>query len=269
MTKPFAAPARVLVRQVPDTYGDCLRSDRSVAIDVAEARRQHSLYVRAERDLGVVVDELPADAACPDCCFVEDTAVVLDAVALCTRPGARSRRDETSVVGRALRAWRDVHEMTEPATLDGGDVLRVGDRAFVGLSTRTNLAGLEQLRTVAALDGVEVVAVEVTGGLHLKSACSLASPTLLVYDRAVLGDASLAPFVAVGLTCVAVDEPAGANVLAIGGAVLVSAAAPRTVARLGELGLDVRTVDAGEMHKGDGALTCLSLRVSAAGTWCT
>lgn len=269
MALPFALPARVIVRHVADTYADCLRTDRSVAIDVAAARAQHARYVQTLVDLGVPIEALPGDAACPDGCFVEDAAVVLDRVALSTRPGAAARRAEIPAVARALEAHRVVHAMSDPATLDGGDVMRVGPTLFVGLSTRTNAAGVERLRAVAALDDVSVIAVEVTGGLHLKSACTLASPTTLVYDAELLGDASLAPFRAAGLDCLAADESAGANVLALGNAVLVSAAAPRTAARLARLGLDVRPIDVGEMHKGDGALTCLSLRIAAPGAWCT
>jgi dimethylargininase len=161
--------------------------------------------------------------------------------------------------------------MEAPATLDGGDVLRIGAHLFVGLSSRTNREGVEALARVAARDGVEVVAVPMRGGLHLKSACTLASASLLVYDARLMADAELAPLLrhVNGLELLAVSEPAGANVLALGDAVVVSAAAPATASELRGRGLDVRVVDLSEIHKGDGALTCLSLRVPGAGGWCT
>lgn len=154
------------------------------------------------------------------------------------------------------------------ATLDGGDVLRVGSVLFVGLSARTNLAGVEALRQVAALDGLTVETLVVRGGLHLKSACTLASASVVVIDPAVLDDAAVRAFQRAGATCVDAPEKAGANVLALGAAVLASAAAPRTVQRLVALDLSVCVLDVGEFHAGDGALTCLSIRLSAPGTWC-
>ncbi|MFI5300375.1 MAG: hypothetical protein ACHREM_19990, partial [Polyangiales bacterium] len=115
----------------------------------------------------------------------------------------------------------------------------------------------------------EIVALHVRDGLHLKSACTLASARELLFDPKVIGADERGAFEAAGLECVAVDEPTGANVLAIGDAVLVSSAAPKTAALLRERGRRVNVVDVGEFHKGDGALTCLSVRLPSPGTWCT
>jgi dimethylargininase len=158
--------------------------------------------------------------------------------------------------------------MEAPATLEGGDVLRVADRLFVGLSRRTNERGAAALARVAVTVGVVVETVAVPAGLHLKSVCSLADEHTLVYDTGARLD--LAALRRAGLTCVAAPEPRGANVLALGGGrVLVSAAAPRTVALLRARGLSPVVVDVGEMHRADGALTCLSVRIPAPGAWCT
>jgi dimethylargininase len=262
----FAAPERVLVRPVSARYADCLRSDVRAQIDVSRALAQHEAYVAAICALGIAVDVVPADDASPDACFIEDTAVITGAHAIATRPGAPSRRAEVAPVAGALASHLVVHAMEAPASLDGGDVLRIGQRLYVGLSSRTNRAGADALATVAARDGLEVVVVTVLGGLHLKSACTLAAPTLLVYDPAVLGDADVQSFRDV--EAMPAVEPVGANVLALGEVTLASAAAPATVASLRERGIDVGVVDVGEMHKGDGALTCLSLRVPRAGSWC-
>jgi dimethylargininase len=265
----FAAPSTVLVRPISARFADCLRSDGAGPIDVSSARAQHASYVRALRDLGLAVEVVPADDDAPDCCFIEDTAVVTGAHALATRPGAPSRRVEVEPVATALARSCTVHRMAPPATLDGGDVLRIGARLFVGLSARTNREGARALAEVAALDGLEVVVLEVRGGLHLKSSCTLASASVLVFDPRVLGDEEIQALRGAAASLVAALEPAGANVLALGDAVLVSSAAPRTAADLRARGLDVRVVDVAEMHKGDGALTCLSLRVPRAGAWCT
>jgi dimethylargininase len=265
----FVLPDRVILRDLSARYADCLRSDASVPIDVALARAQHGGYASAIRAAGARIEVLAGDDSCPDACFIEDTTVITGAHALATRPGAEARRAEVEPVATALSRHLTVHRMAAPATLDGGDVLRVGSRLFVGLSARTNEAGAEALARVAALDGLEVIRVPVRGGLHLKSACSLASASILVYDPSVLGDAELARFRAPDLELLPSAEPAGANVLALGDAVLVSMAAPKTVTELWARRLDVRVVDVSEIHKGDGALTCLSLRVPRAGAWCT
>jgi dimethylargininase len=250
-------------------YAACVRVDPSVPIDVARASAQHEAYVAAVRDLGIPIDVLPADEASPDCCFLEDTAVVTGAHALATCPGAPSRRAEVAPVADALARTLTVHRMDAPATLDGGDVLRVDSRLFVGLSSRTNREGVAALAKVASLDGLEVVPVVVRGGLHLKSACSLASASLLVHDPALLAGADLAPFRAAGLELVPSPEATGANVLALGGTVFVSKGAPKTAETLRAQNIDVVVLDVAELHKGDGALTCLSLRIPGAGCWST
>lgn len=262
----FAAPAHVLVRGVADSFARCLTT-RPGPLDVVAARAEHAGYVDTLRELGLTVETIPPDEACPDSCFIEDTAVITGRHAVLTRPGAESRRGEIPAVGAALSAHVTVHEMRAPATLDGGDVLRVGARLFVGLSRRTNREGADFLAQVAALDGLEVTPLAVPDGLHLKSACTLASATTLVYAPSVLAPAALDVLRAVGLTCVPALEPDGANVIALGDVVLVSEDAPRTADRLAALGLTIRPIRATALHAADGGLTCLSLRVPREGAW--
>jgi dimethylargininase len=266
---PLALPSRVLVRSVPASYTACLRSDPRAEPDLLTAHRQHAAYVEAIRALGVVVVAVPPDDASPDACFVEDAAVVTGAHAVATRPGAPSRRAEVVPVARALADVCIVHAMEPPATLDGGDVLRVGATLFVGLSARTNADGAAFLAEVAARDGLATCVIPVATGLHLKSACTLADAATLLYAPALLDEAALALFRASGLACVQAPEPIGANVLALGDRVLVSAAAPATAALLEARGHAVVPVDVAEFHKGDGALTCLSIRIPPPGGVCT
>ncbi len=260
----LVTPSLAIVRPPGPAYAACLRA-QPVPIDVGLAIHEHAGYAAALRDAGVHVEVLSELPGAPDAMFVEDTAVVLDSCALLTHPGAPSRRVEVASIHRALAGRRTLHTMLAPATLDGGDVLRIGRRLFVGLSQRTNRAGLGHLAAVAATDGLEVIAVTMAGGLHLKSVCSLAGPeTLLVHGAGI----DRAAFAGHSLEVVEVPEAAGANVLAFGDRVLVSAAAPRTAALLEARGLRTVPLALSQIQAGDGALSCLSLRLTTtAAAW--
>jgi dimethylargininase len=254
---------------VADSYADCEREDARAVLDAERAREQHTRYAAA---LGAAVPNVlrvAAPAAHPDCVFVEDAAVVIDAErAVLTRPGVTSRLGEVEEVEGVLAPLLRLERLRAPATLDGGDVLRVGDVLFVGLSGRTNSAGANALAAIAREAGIESQTLRVARGLHLKSACSLAAANTLVYDPDAGLD--LGAFRALGLACVAAAERFGANVLALGdGRVLVSASAPATAALLRTRGLEVTVIAMSEFHKADGALTCCSIRIPARGAWCT
>jgi dimethylargininase len=255
---PLPVPKIVVVRRVSAAYASCLRT-RFEPIDVDLARHQHQSYVDAIRNLGVRVDVLSPLDSLADSVFVEDAAVVLDRRVVISRPGAESRRDEAVAIADPLSQHvSEVEIMAAPATLDGGDVLRAGALVFVGRSGRTNDEGIAFLAAAAEKDGLETVAISVEGGLHLKSACAPIGARTIVYHAPHL-DPRL--FEARGIRCVAVPEPEGANVLALGRTILVSSAAPRTETMLAALGYEVVRVDVSEFHKGDGALTCLSIRI--------
>jgi dimethylargininase len=231
-------------------------------IDYARAVAQHGVYVRLLEDLGRRVLQLEADAELPDCCFVEDIAIVLDEVAVLTRPGAPSRRGETAAVAAALEAYRPIVRLEEPARIDGGDVLVLKRRLFVGLSNRTDAAGHQALAEALRPFDYEVVPVRMEGCLHLKTAVTAAAADILVANPEWV---DLAPFR--GLETIAVDpaEPEAANVLSVGNIVVASAGFPRTAERLRARGLDVRTVDVSEFQKAEGGVTCKSLVFDVAG----
>ena len=246
-------------------YARCLRRDDGPDPDAALAARQHAGYVAALREAGVAVEIVPPDDSLPDGCFVEDGAVILSAaVAVLSRPGAPSRRAEVASLEPALARALVLERLHEPATLDGGDVLRLGATLLVGRSSRTNDAGIEELRALAGPHGLEVVAVDVRAGLHLKSACTALDARTVVVDPGALDPAVLE---ALGLRVYPVDEPLGANLLALGDRVLVSADAPRTAAWLEAEGRTVVRLPLSELHRGDGALSCLSLRRPPPGGW--
>lgn len=226
-----------------------------VRIDYERAAAQHRMYREALVSLGYEVIVLPADPAHPDCVFVEDTAIVLDDLAVITRPGAESRRGETPAIAEALRPYRRLVQIEAPATIDGGDVLVLNDCIYVGMSSRSNASAVEQLR---ALTGREVVPVDVHGALHLKTAITRVShDTLLVNPEWV----DLAPFRSWQLIEVDPAEPFAGNALLLGEVVLYANAFPKTRARLEAHGIEVRTVDADELAKAEGGVTCCSLLV--------
>lgn len=222
-------------------------------IDITRASLQHRTYQACLEELGVRVISLPAEPGYPDAVFVEDPAIVLDEVAVMTRLGAASRRGESESLARALAPYRQLQWLREPATLDGGDVMLAGKTLFVGVTARSNAAGISQLAAEVEPFGYHVQPVVVQGCLHLKSACSWIGDAVLVH-RPWVDEAAFAE-----VRLVDVPEEAGANVMMVGETALVSAAAPRTVDLLQEMGRQVRTLDNSELAKAEGALTCCSL----------
>jgi dimethylargininase len=227
-----------------------------VPIDYGRAVRQHEAYCRLLRECGAEVRTLEVNRHLPDSVFIEDTAVVLDEVAVLASMGAATRRDEPAGVEPELRLLREVVRVGPPATLEGGDVLRVGRQIFVGLSGRTNAAGVEALRAVAGRFGYAVTAVPVRGCLHLKSALGAFPDGRLLVNSGWLDVRGLR-----GLEVVPVPdgEPDGANVAVVGSRVCLPAAHPQTADLVGRLGFEARTADLSEFAKAEGCFTCLSL----------
>ena len=248
-----------ITREVSPSLAACERSFvERMPIHVARAQAQHDAYRRALKASGCEVIRLPAEPAFPDSVFVEDVALAFDEVAIATRPGAESRRGEAGAVLGVLASLRPLLRIEAPGTLDGGDVLRIGQRVFVGMSARSNASGRAQLRELLAPHGYTVEGVAIRDCLHLKSAVTQ------VADRAVLLNpdwVDRAPFT--GYRCIEVDpaEPHAANALRIGERLVYPDAFPRTLARLRAAGFAVETVDISELQKAEGAVTCCSLLV--------
>jgi len=229
-------------------------------IDVAKAEAQHAAYEECLRQLGVRVVSLAAEPDLPDAVFVEDAAIVVDEVAVIPVMGAASRRPEAESLARALSAYRPLKFMEAPATLDGGDVMRIGRRLFVGASSRTNADGIAQLRTLLAEFGYEVIAVEVKGCLHLKSACTYVGKNGILINRAWVDVTRFAGF---ELLDVPASEPNAANALLVEDAVILPSAFPQTRAMLEARGFAVRSVDVSELQKAEGGVTCKSVIFTA------
>ena len=220
------------------------------------ARRQHRQYQAALRELGCEVMTLPAEPDLPDSVFVEDVAIVLDEVAIITRPGADSRKPEAKLIAEALKPYRALRYIEAPGTVDGGDVLRVGKTLYVGLSSRSNPSAIDQMRQHLAPFGYAVQGVEVTGCLHLKSAVTqVAADTLLINPRWV----DAAYFQGFRWIEVDPDEPGAANAIWLDRGVIYPSGFPATQQRLIDHGVPVLIVDASEVQKAEGAVTCCSL----------
>jgi dimethylargininase len=246
-----------ITREVSSAIADCeLTHLPRVRIDVDVARAQHRAYEEALAGEGCAIERLPATDDMPDSVFVEDIAVVFDELAVLTRPGAASRRPEMPAVAAALARHRPVRTIEAPGTMDGGDVLVIGTRVFVGLSSRTNADAIAQMRRMLGPLGYTVCEARVNGCLHLKSAV-----TAIAADAVLLNPAWIATETFAGYETIEVDpaEPAGANALRVGEAVIYPAAFPRTGERLAIRGVRLHLVDASELAKAEGAVTCCSV----------
>lgn len=248
-----------ITREVSPSVWRCELSHlERTPIDYLRAVEQHHQLQHALRDLGFEVRDLLADPDYPDSVFVEDTAVVLDELAIITRPGAVSRRGETAAMADALATLRPIVPIEEPGTLDGGDVLRLGRTLYVGRSDRTNDDGIDQLLRIASSDGYEVVPVELGEALHLKTAVTQIAPDTLIVNPHWVDPATFPGWKIVECHP---DEPFAANALLAGDGVIASSQYPRTLARIEAAARRVLAVDTSELAKAEGGVTCCAVLV--------
>ena len=233
-----------------------------VAVDVELAVRQWEGYADTLASNGWDLVEVPPADDCPDAVFVEDTVVMYRNVAVLTRPGADSRKPEVADVEKVVASLGcSVNRIHGPATLDGGDVLKVGSTVYVGRGGRTNAEGIRQLRTILEPLGADVVAIPVTKVLHLKSAVTaLPDGTVVGYPPLVDDPAAFDRFLGV-------PEESGAHVVLLGdGRLLMAADAPRSADLFADLGYEPVVVDISEFQKLEGGVTCMSVRLRDLGT---
>jgi len=249
-----------ITRDVSPRFNECeiTHIDRS-PINVETARIRHHAYVQTLKDLGCAVLELPAEADLPDSVFVEDTAVILPEVALLTRPGADSRKPETDSIARALAPYRAILRVEPPATVDGGDVLVMGKKIFVGRSTRSNNEAVNQMNHLLGKYGYEAVVVELRDVLHLKSAVTRVDDESLLINRNWVDVENFE-----GFELIEIDpsEPHAANCLPLNGSIIIPTAFPKTMSRLETHGFKIKPVVLDELAKAEGAVTCCSLILS-------
>ncbi len=225
-------------------------------IDLGHAAQQHEAFCQMLRQAGAEVRTLDVNHDLPDSVFIEDTAIVLDEVAVLASMGHPTRRAEPAGIEPELRKYREVERVELPATLEGGDVLRVGRTLLVGLSSRTNAAGVEALQAIGLRFGYDVRPVPVGRCLHLKSACAALPDHRLLVNPDWLDSRALRNF---DLVRVPNAEPDGANLLLLGTRVCVPLAHPQTAEMVRQLGFEAEAVDISEFAKAEGCVTCLSI----------
>lgn len=248
---------KAITRQISRRLTECeLTHVSREPIDLERARRQHREFERCLVNLGCDLTSLPEKPDLPDSVFVEDPIIVLDEIAVLALPGALSRRPEVALLADALAPFRELASITEPGTLDGGDVLRLGRTLFVGRSTRTNDAAIGQLTNLVGPLEYKVVPVTVTGCLHLKSAVTQVGEETLLINREWVDPGAFAK-----LHLIEVDpaEPQAANALCVRDSVIFPRRFERTRERLEKHNIDVRSVAASELAKAEGGITCCAL----------
>jgi dimethylargininase len=249
-----------ITRNVSPLFNECeITHIERTPIDLEVARAQHHEYVQALKVLGCDVIELPAESDLPDSVFVEDTAFILPELAVITRPGANSRKPETESIARALTPLIQCVQVKAPATLDGGDVLVLEKRIYIGSSTRSNQAAIDQLNELLGEYGYLVTGVPMHDCLHLKSAVTRVDDNTLLINPNWVETHHFE-----GFYCIEVDpsEPFAANCLPVGDSIIFPTAFPKTCAKLKEAGFKVITVDVSELAKAEGAVTCCSLIIN-------
>lgn len=246
-----------ITRSISPAFNKCeLTHLERIPIDLELANLQHKAYEKCLADLGCQIYQLPMEPELADSVFVEDTAIVFNELAIITRPGAISRRQETLSIANALKSYRKLYHIEAPATIDGGDVLLVGKKVFIGLSLRTNTQAIEQIKEILSDYGYSVITAPVDNCLHFKSAVTVVSDnTLLInpdwVDRKVFGEMDI----------IEVDptEPSAANALLIGDSVIFPSNYPKTNSILQKRGIRTKCLDISEVIKAEGAVTCCSL----------
>jgi dimethylargininase len=225
-------------------------------INYKRAVEQHEHYCKLLRDCGLEVIELSMNRSFPDSTFIEDTAVVFDELAIMASMGVKSRRREVPGVESVLGYYRDIQRIRLPATLEGGDVLRIEKKIFVGISRRTNIAGFESIKEILEPFGYQAIPVAINGCLHLKSACvALDDETLLVNARWL----DLQPLRDFRIIPVPEDEPAAVNSLRINSTICMHSGHQKTIDLLKHLRFSIKLIDISELLKAEAGMTCSSI----------
>jgi dimethylargininase len=244
-----------VVRPVPDSYDHCVRTNAE-KIDVALATSQHSEYCRALQKLGLELIWIKGNNTLPDSCFVEDTAIILGEKAIICNMKTKSRAKEVAEVAKVLERLKEIYYIKPPATIDGGDVLKIEDKVFVGLSARTNIHAVRQLRKILENSNFEIVPVTIHNVLHLKSACTYLGNNYVIVSKGHFDTDILQDYKKI---VVPRGEEYAADCLAINGTILMAKGFPKTKKLVEKEGFFVKELEMSEFRKGGGALTCLSI----------
>ena len=252
---------KAIVRPPSENFAQGLKSNSLGPPNVERARRQFAAYCKTLASCGLAVQELECDERYPDSTFVEDTAVLTERAAILTRPGALSRRGEVSPIKPVLAFhYKQLGEICEPGTLDGGDVCRVEDHFFIGISQRTNSAGAQQLADYLQSFGYTATLIDIRsidGLLHLKTGIGYLGNGRLVVSESLL---NLRLFDSLSVISLPVVEAYAANCLNLNGKVVIAAGFSSFERQLSRAGISHIALEMSEFEKMDGGLSCLSLR---------
>jgi dimethylargininase len=248
---------RAIVRRLGPSFGHGLTTSEEGPPDFELAERQHRAYVDAMVDLGLEIVELGVLEGFPDAYFVEDTAIVGDTFAVLARPGAIERRGEEETIAAALSEFRTIDRIEAPGTVDGGDILEIGDHYLIGVSDRTNEEGAAQLGRILSAHEKSWQAMAVGSGLHLKSSIAALD------DETVLVTAEYVDRPEIARWRKVTTEPGeeyAANCVRVNDALLVAAGYSRTAEKIEAYAQKLVVLDVSEARKMDGGLSCMSLR---------
>ena len=251
----------VIVRKPCKAVCDGITSAPELGQPIYEkALAQHEKYIEALKKCGVEVTVLEADERYPDSCFVEDPALITRKCAIITNPGAASRNGEKNEIIGAVRKFfpeDKIEYIKDPGTLEGGDVMMVGDTFYVGLSARTNAEGIRQLGEILNKYGLECVQVPLEKVLHLKTGVNYLENNNML----VSGEFTDKPeFAKYNKIVIPEEEAYAANCIWVNGTVIVPEGYPAVLKAVQDAGYETLVVDTSEFRKIDGGLSCLSLR---------
>jgi dimethylargininase len=246
-----------IVRGVPNTYDQCIKPPATEgAIHVELARQQHVQYCETLRQVGLTLIPIDPDEGFPDCCFVEDTAFVIGEMAIISNMGAKSRIGEEIEVEKTLSMFKEVYKIDPPGTIEGGDVLRIKEKIYIGLSPRTNRFAIQPVNNVVSEYGYHVIPVEIEHTLHLKSACTYLGNDVIVMSPGRFDEEIFAEYKKI---VIPKTEAHGANCLSMNGKVLIQEGYPSTRKLIEDEGFETVEIEVSEFRKAGGRLTCLSI----------
>lgn len=246
-----------IIRGVPNTYDKCIKSPEiETTINVELAKQQHSQYCETLRQVGLTLIPIDADDRFPDCCFVEDPAFVIEDKAIISIMGAKSRVGEEIEVEKTLSRFKKVYKIDPPGTIEGGDVLRINEKIYIGLSKRTNRSAIQQVNNIVSEYGYQVIPVKIEHTLHLKSAFTYLGNDSIVISPGHLDNKLFSEYNKIIIPKI---EAHGANCLSINGRVLIQEGYPSTKKLIQDKGFETVTIEVSEFRKGGGSLSCLSI----------
>jgi len=246
-----------IVRRVPNSYDRCIRPcefENTINVEVAKA--QHAQYCDVLEQLGLTLIRIDPDDRFPDCCFVEDTAIVIGDNAVISNMASKSRTGEEVEVKSTLSKYKDIYEINPPGTIDGGDVLRINERIYIGLSERTNQFAIQQINTSISDCGYQIIPIEIRHILHLKSACTHIGNDYVILSSGHFDEKIFSEYHKI---IVSEKEAYSANCLSVNGKVLIQKGYPNTRKLIENEGFETIEIEVSEFRKGAGSLTCLSI----------